>query len=112
MSITIIKADGTITQPTNEERLRMTMRNGVLEFLQHAVKGPNQPKGWIEVVRLRAVPPKHRDAAQMIVNEEGLLLQLPVNCIGTFLYAAICNWKPETPIAGNIVLLTGEDTLD
>lgn len=54
--------------------------------------------GWIEVVR----PVRLKRPYCMIVNEEGLLLNLPINSFGSFLYGTNYhgNW-----ILGDIVLL-------
>ena len=54
--------------------------------------------GWIEHVHPRLLPPPYC----MIVNEEGLLLQLPMNLIGSALYGT---GSHGNPIVGNIVLL-------
>lgn len=111
MSIIFIQTNGTITQPSNEDRERMTTLPNNLEWLQEAVAGRNQERGWIEIVQMTAwYSFEHR--MQMIVNEEGLLLQEPINAIGTLFYTALCRGKNETPICGNIVILTNEDCLD
>lgn len=54
--------------------------------------------GWIEVVHPKGLP----DSYCMIVNEEGLLQNLPWNLFGSFLYGTIYHGNP---IVGDIVLL-------
>lgn len=54
--------------------------------------------GWIEVVHPKGLP----DSYCMIVNEEGLLQNLPRNLFGSFLYGTIYHGNP---IVGDIVLL-------
>lgn len=53
--------------------------------------------GWIEVVHPKLLPAPYC----MIVNEEGLLLNLPLNPLGSTLYESI---RHGNPIVGNIVL--------
>lgn len=52
--------------------------------------------GWIEVVHPKLLPAPYC----MIVNEEGLLLGLPVNLLGSILYES---FRHGNPIVGNIV---------
>ena len=54
--------------------------------------------GWIEVVHPKGLP----DPFCMVVNEEGLLQNLPRNLFGSFLYGTIYHGNP---IVGDIVLL-------
>lgn len=53
--------------------------------------------GWIEVVHPKGLP----DPFCMIVNEEGLLLGLPLNLLGSILYES---FRHGNPIVGNLVL--------
>lgn len=50
--------------------------------------------GWIEIVHPKRLPAP----LVMIVNEDGLAKELPVNLVGTALYA-------YAPIVGNIVIM-------
>jgi len=59
--------------------------------------------GWIEIVRPRLLPPE----LVMIVDEEGLLKELPINLIGTHLYGITA----PTPIVGPVVI-AGEGIVD
>lgn len=54
--------------------------------------------GWIEIVR----PVRLKRPYCMIVNEEGVLLNLPINSFGSFLYGMDYHGNP---ILGDIVLL-------
>nr|DAH43289.1 MAG TPA: protein of unknown function DUF3846 [Caudoviricetes sp.] len=54
--------------------------------------------GWIEVVHPKCLPSPYC----MVVNEEGLLLSLPLNLTGSILYETT---KHGCPIVGTIVLL-------
>ena len=54
--------------------------------------------GYIEVVHPKGLP----DPYCMIVNEEGLLQNLPWNLFGSFLYGTIYHGNP---IVGDIVIL-------
>lgn len=54
--------------------------------------------GWIEVVHPKGLP----DPFCMVVNEEGLLQNLPWNLFGSFLCGTIYHGNP---IVGDIVLL-------
>lgn len=54
--------------------------------------------GWIEVVHPKLLPAPYC----MIVNEEGLLLGLPLNLLGSILYES---FRHGNPIVGNIVIL-------
>ena len=54
--------------------------------------------GWIEVVH----PKRLEYPYCMVVNEEGVLLKLPINSFGSFLYGTDTHgW----PVAGNAVLM-------
>lgn len=54
--------------------------------------------GWIEIVH-----PKRLDTPYcMVVNEEGLLTDLPLNLYGSYLY---CTELHGNPIVGDIVIL-------
>lgn len=53
--------------------------------------------GWIEVVHPKGLP----DPFCMVVNDEGLLLGLPLNLLGSVLYES---FRHGNPIVGNIVL--------
>lgn len=67
MEAKIIKADGTVETVKNDDK------EASLDFLQKAVKG------WIEIVHLDA-------NTLMIVNEEGKLLNQPLNELATSLF--------------------------
>jgi hypothetical protein len=54
--------------------------------------------GWIETVRPRGLDRPY----MMLVNEEGLLHDLPFNVVGSFLYQTHIHGQP---IAGNIILM-------
>lgn len=54
--------------------------------------------GWIEVVHPKLLPAPYC----MIVNEEGLLLGLPLNLLGSILYE---RFRHGSPIVGDIVIL-------
>ena len=54
--------------------------------------------GWIETVRPRGLDRPY----MMLVNEEGLLHDLPFNVVGSFLYQTHIH---GSPIAGNIILM-------
>nr|DAF24293.1 MAG TPA: protein of unknown function (DUF3846) [Caudoviricetes sp.] len=54
--------------------------------------------GWIEIVR----PVRLKRPYCMIVNEEGVLLNLPMNIFGSFIYGTDYHGNP---ILGDIVLL-------
>ena len=54
--------------------------------------------GWIEVVHPKLLPAPYC----MIVNEEGLLLGLPLNLFGCILYDTV---RHGNPIVGDIVIL-------
>lgn len=54
--------------------------------------------GWIEIVR----PVRLKRPYCMIVNEEGVLLKLPINSFGSFLYGMDYHGDP---MLGDIVLL-------
>ena len=71
----------------------------VQEFSEPAHKSIGEAVGgWIEIVRpVRLEPPYC-----MIVNEEGALLNLPMNMFGSFLYGTSYHGNP---ILGDIVLL-------
>ena len=71
----------------------------VQEFSEPAHKSIGEAVGgWIEIVRpVRLEPPYC-----MIVNEEGTLLNLPMNMFGSFLYGTSYHGNP---ILGDIVLL-------
>ena len=64
----------------------------LLESLQQIVGG------YIETVR----PMRLGGGLLMIVNEEGLLQNLPVNAVGSFLYGADCHGNP---IVGTIAIV-------
>lgn len=71
----------------------------VQEFSEPAHKSIGEAVGgWIEVVR----PVCLERPYCMIVNEEGVLLNLPMNMFGSFLYGT--NYHGN-PILGDIVLL-------
>ena len=61
--------------------------------------------GWIEIVRPRGL--KHR--LVMVVNEEGLLRNLPLNVFGSILYGIHIHGNP---IVGNIVFMKEDYTID
>lgn len=54
--------------------------------------------GYIEVVH----PRRLNDPYCMVVNEEGLLIGLPLNAYGSYLY---CSEQHGSPIVGNVVIL-------
>lgn len=71
----------------------------VQEFSEPAHKSIGEAVGgWIEVVR----PVRLERPYCMIVNEEGALLNLPMNSFGSFLYGTDYHGNP---ILGDIVLL-------
>lgn len=57
--------------------------------------------GWYELVHPRRLPAKY----VMIVNEEGLILRLDKNAIGSYLYETD---KHGSPIVGNIIFLKND----
>ena len=61
--------------------------------------------GWIEIVRPRGL--KHR--LVMVVNEEGLLRNLPLNVFGSILYGFHIHGNP---IVGDIVIMKEDYTVD
>lgn len=71
----------------------------VQEFSEPAHKSIGEAVGgWIEIVR----PVRLERPYCMIVNEEGALLNLPMNSFGSFLYGTDYHGNP---ILGDIVLL-------
>ena len=71
----------------------------VQEFSEPAYKSIGEAVGgWIEVVH----PVRLGCTYCMVVNEEGLLRNLPVNSFGSYLYGTDTH---GSPIAGDIVLL-------
>ena len=71
----------------------------VQEFSEPAYKSIGEAVGgWIEVVH----PVRLGRPYCMVVNEEGLLRNLPMNVLGSFLYGTD---NHGSPIAGDIVLL-------
>ena len=71
----------------------------VQEFSEPAHKSIGEAVGgWIEIVR----PVRLKSPYCMIVNEEGVLLNLPINSFGSFLYGMDYHGNP---ILGDIVLL-------
>lgn len=73
----------------------------VQEFSEPTYKSIGEAVGgWIEIVH----PVRLKRPYCMVVNEEGVLRNLPFNAFGSFLYGAD---KHGSPIAGDIVLLKG-----
>lgn len=73
----------------------------VQEFSEPAHKSIGEAVGgWIEVVRPACV--FFKSPYCMIVNDEGVLLNLPMNSFGSFLYGTDYHGNP---ILGDIVLL-------
>ena len=71
----------------------------VQEFSNPAYKSIGEVvEGWIEIVH----PVRLKRPYCMVVNEEGLLLNLPMNVFGSYLYGT---GNHGSPVAGNIVLL-------
>lgn len=71
----------------------------VQEFSEPAYKSIGEAVGgWIEVVH----PMRLKRPYCMIVNEEGMLRNLPMNAFGSYLYGTDTHWSP---IVGDIVLL-------
>ena len=71
----------------------------VQEFSEPAYKSIGEAvDGWIEVVH----PVRLERPYCMVVNEEGLLRNLPINGFGSYLYGTDSN---GSPIEGDIVLL-------
>lgn len=71
----------------------------VQEFSEPAYKSIGEVVGgWIEIVH----PVRLKRPYCMVVNEEGVLLNLPMNVIGSFLYGS---YNHGNPILGDIVLL-------
>lgn len=82
---------GIVIATNNEMRLQ--------EFSEPTYKSIGDAVGgWIEIVR----PVRLERPYCMIVNEEGALLNLPMNMFGSFLYGTGYHWNP---ILGDIVLL-------
>lgn len=78
---------------TTENKMRVT------EFCEPAYKSVgNAVGGWIEIVHPKQLPVPYC----MIVNEEGLLLGLPLNLFGSILYGTA---RHGNPIVGDIVIL-------
>lgn len=78
---------------TTNNKIRMQ------EFSEPAYKSIGDAVGgWIEIVR----PVRLKRPYCMIVNEEGALLNLPMNMFGSFLYGTDYH---RNPILGDIVLL-------
>lgn len=79
-----------------QQTIRLTdiPEQGGLEALQEAVGG------YIEHVTLA------RGVAGMYVHDEGLLIDLPVNPLASYLYATVGG---RTPICGPAVLVGGPD---
>lgn len=71
----------------------------VQEFFEPAHKSIGEAVGgWIEVVR----PKRLEYPYCMLVNEEGVILKLPINSFGSFLYGTDYHGDP---MLGDIVLL-------
>ena len=71
----------------------------VQEFSEPAYKSIGEAVGgWIEVVR----PKRLEYPYCMLVNEEGVILKLPINSFGSFLYGTDYHGDP---MLGDIVLL-------
>lgn len=71
----------------------------VQEFSEPAYKSIGEAVGgWIEIVR----PVRLKRPYCMVVNEKGLLRNLPMNVFGSYLYGTD---NHGSPIAGDIVLL-------
>lgn len=71
----------------------------VQEFSEPAYKSIGEAvDGWIEIVR----PVRLGRPYCMVVNEEGLLRNLPMNALGSYLYGTDTHGNP---IVGDIVLL-------
>lgn len=69
------------------------------EFYDPAYKSIGEAVGgYIEVVH----PRRLNDPYCMVVNEEGLLIGLPINAYGSYLY---CSEQHGSPIVGNVVIL-------
>lgn len=78
---------------TTNNKIRMQ------EFSEPAYKSIGDAVGgWIEIVR----PVRLKRPYCMVVNEEGTLLNLPMNMFGSFLYGTDYH---RNPILGDIVLL-------
>lgn len=65
-----------------------------LEELRPAIGG-----GYIEIVTVE------RDRIRMIVDDEGLIKDLPVNEHASLVYQVACGGRAQTPIAGPAVLV-------
>lgn len=71
----------------------------VQEFSEPAYKSIGEAvDGWIEIVHSVRLGRPYC----MVVNEKGLLLNLPMNVLGSFLYGTDTH---GSPIAGDVVLL-------
>lgn len=71
----------------------------VQEFSEPAYRSIGEAvDGWIEIVH----PARLGRPYCMVVNEEGLLRNLPMNVLGSYLYGTDTH---GSPIAGDIVLL-------
>lgn len=78
----------------------------VQEFSEPACESIGETVGgWIEVVH----PMRLKRPYCMIVNEEGMLRNLPMNAFGSFLYGTD---NHGSPIVGDIVLLKNGITSD
>ena len=60
-----------------------------------------QVGGWIEIVRPRRLP----DGFVMIVDEEGLLKEKPLNMVGSWFYETD---KHGSPIVGDVLIMKEE----
>lgn len=85
-------------KPAKRDARRLTCRiSARLETADYETIG-KAVGGYIEVVHPKGLP----DPYCMIVNEEGLLQNLPWNLFGSFLYGTIYHGNP---IVGDIVIL-------
>jgi len=69
--------------------------------------------GYIDIINCYT---ENGEPAHMIVDEEGLLKQKPINMVGTIVYVVMAirngfTYDQWQPIVGDVVLLEGEELL-
>jgi hypothetical protein len=96
MTVTVIKPDG-----TEEERsLEIPKDSFVLEHIYPLI---GETCNCVDLVNLRHMK------KVMLVDDNGLWKDLPVNHKATALYHSVCRPGTTSPIVGNAVLLREED---
>ena len=76
---------------------------GIKDFVTHA-DIENNLGGYIELVRPCGLSPKYF----MLVNEEGLIKELPINVLASYLYGTFSH---GAPIVGNVIIFAANNTL-